>query len=78
MMRIRWVLGAIGLAAVVAVGLWIRQSGYDAHAEKVDKQNERAGDAAENAERAWRDCLGSGGVFEFATGKCAGADAGDR
>lgn len=65
-------LGLI-LAIIVALGgaaMWFYTKGSDSHEIKVERQNNAAGDNSDKARTDYDLCVGSGGVHDFATGKC--------
>lgn len=74
---LRWLLPA---GIVVAAG-WLlygkgvsdgRRTEQAAIANKINQDNEEAGDAAEERRARYRRCVDAGGVFNFETGACDG------
>ncbi|WP_224825778.1 hypothetical protein [Cognatishimia sp. MH4019] len=71
-MRARIML--IGLAAVAIFAIAVSIYGLGRESAQVDvmKQNQEAGDAADQASSIFERCIDAGGVFDFATGQCRG------
>lgn len=58
------------LAAVFWAVLAIREEGAQAVRHSIERQNDEAADRADAKRRAYDACLGSGGVWDFGTGRC--------
>ena len=74
-------LVALIILAVASLGTYtafIWNGGRNAVIEEVEKQNDKAGDAADAAELDFLRCADLGGVFQFDTGECRGLGQGGR
>lgn len=60
------------LAAIGAFAVHERNIGAAKIETKIETQNKEATHEADTAERRVRDCYDHGGVYDDATGKCAG------
>lgn len=68
-------VAAAVIAALGAFGIYthkIKQQGYDNAIHEVEKQTEKAGNAAVEGARTVDACDAAGGVWSRSTGKCAG------
>lgn len=63
---------AAGLLALVGAYHAIRQQGADGALVKIERQNNGAGNQADDARSAYDRCLDSGGLWNFGAGKCDG------
>lgn len=75
---IRLALIIIPVIAFTALGVWLYRTGGEAERIKIERQNNAAGNASDDARSAYALCVDGGGVFDFATSKCAGPKAGRR
>lgn len=67
-------IGAAILAGLAAFGIYthkLKQQGYDNAIQAVEKQNEKAGNAAVEGARTVDACYAAGGVWSRSAGKCA-------
>lgn len=62
------VIAAIGAAGIITHNL--KKQGYDNAISDVQKQTDKAGNAAIEGARSVDECLDSGGVWERSTGRC--------
>lgn len=69
----RYFMAGVAAALVLALGFAYWQ-GRDDQADKINEENREAVTDADQAEIALRRCLDRGGVYDFATGNCAGPE----
>lgn len=71
----------LGLAAAALAGLGFshwkaysvgRAAEQAAFLERINQENDNAGNAAEDWRAEYRRCVGAGGVYDFETGTCDG------
>ena len=65
-------LGVAIAGALIWLYAEIRDQGADAVRTSIERQNNDARNAADDARSAYDRCLDAGGVFDFASGKCRG------
>lgn len=71
------ILAALALAAVVfSCMAWLLGIGGDIERAKIERENANAVERAEDYTTKLGDCRNSGGVYDFATGKCRGRENG--
>lgn len=67
----KYVIGAcLALLTVVWVAAEIKHAGRMAERERIERENDDAGDNADRARGDYDECIANGGVFNFATRKC--------
>lgn len=74
-MIINWLrVGMVAASiAAIAYGTYIvRERGAESERAKIEKENLNAGTNAEKYRSKLHDCLESGGMYDFYTGKCSG------
>jgi hypothetical protein len=75
---IPWYKIALGVAAAGAL-IWlyadIRADGARSVTSKLERQNNEAGNAADDARSAYDRCLDAGGLWNFRAGRCDGPAA---
>jgi hypothetical protein len=60
----------VAAAVVLALLFFVYKAGEERGLNEVEKENRDAGNAATISREARNNCVASGGVFDFATGKC--------
>lgn len=73
---IKTALIVIPLIAFIAGGIWVYRKGQSDALVNIERQNNAAGNASDNARNAYTRCADRGWMFDFATSKCAGPKAG--
>jgi hypothetical protein len=60
------------LLLVTAGAVWLYRQGGESVLHSIERQNDAAGDASDQARSDYDRCVhpDSGGVYDFATGKC--------
>ncbi|MHC2573958.1 hypothetical protein [Rhizobium leguminosarum] len=70
-----------GIAALAAIGIVIhkiRQSGADSVRSTIERQNNEAGNAADEGVLDYDACRDAGRVWDFGAGRCVGPAPGRR
>ena len=62
--------GVIVLVLLIVGGYLLYDLGGDHERDRIEEENEQAGDAANETGDSFDDCVASGGVWVFETGKC--------
>ncbi len=73
MIGLPWLKMLAGVAVIAALGwvaIQIRKDGADAAIRAIERTNDRASGGAEDYRARFDECARTGGVFDFATGKC--------
>lgn len=66
-------VAAVAVLAIAAVLYIVYDKGRDDVTDEVRRINTEAGEAATDAVSAWRRCIDSNGVYDFASGDCRGS-----
>lgn len=77
------IVTAIAAILLASGALWggyalIKGQGADEVRTEIERQNHEAGINGAQARSDRADCVASGGVYDFRTGRCVGAPAGNR
>ncbi|MGB3815636.1 MAG: hypothetical protein WA950_20645 [Shinella sp.] len=66
------ILGVVIAAALIWLYADIRADGARSVTSRLERQNNEAGNAADNARSAYDRCLDAGGLWNFRAGRCDG------